>query len=236
MRGPVPARIVDLSHPLDEGIQVYPGDPVLSLSPAATLDREGFNVLNVVMGSQTGTHVDAPYHFFADGARVDELDLGLFIGRAVLADVRGHPPRGRITWNDLAPYADRLAPGCILVLHTGWSAYFGTGMYFEHPWLDPEAAERILDAGVRTIALDSLNPDETMLDGGAPKHFPVHLLVLGAGGIIAENLTNIAAVDFADPVVSLFPLSLAAADGAPVRAVAMQYRHQLTPLHADVIV
>lgn len=218
-----PTRIVDLSHRLDAGVQVFPGDPALSLRPAATIGREGFNVLHVAMGSQTGTHVDAPYHFLADGARLDELDLALFLGPAVVADVRDKPPRGRISWADLAPYADRLAPGTILVLHTGWSAHFRTPAYFEHPVLDPGAAERVLAAGVRTLALDFLNPDPTVLEGPAPGDFPVHRLVLGAGGVIAENLTNLAAVDFPDPVLSLLPLPLADADGAPVRAVALRF-------------
>jgi kynurenine formamidase len=220
----LPARIVDLSHPLDERLQVYPGDPVVRLSATATLDRDGFNLLNVAMGSQSGTHVDAPYHFFAGGARVDELELTMFLGPAVIADVRGKPPHGRITWEDLSPYADRLAPGRILVLHTGWSLYFGTARYFEHPCLEPEAAERILAMGVRTLALDCPSPDPIRSDRGASGGFPVHRLVLGAGCVIAENLTNLAAVDFADPVVSLLPLSLAGADGAPVRAVALQLR------------
>ena len=219
-----PARIVDLSHPLDERLQVYPGDPVVSLSPAATLDRDGFNLLSVAMGSQSGTHVDAPYHFFTGGARIDELELSMFLGPAVIADVRGKPPRGRITWEDLVPYADRLAPERILVLHTGWSVHFGTERYFEHPSLEPDAAERVLATGVRTMVLDCPSPDPIRSDRSAPASFPVHRLVLGAGGVIAENLTNVAAVDFADPVVSLLPLALRGADGAPVRAVALQLR------------
>ena len=68
-------RIVDLSHPINAETQVYPGDPVPELSPATTIDRDGYNVLHVSMGSQTGTHVDAPYHFLADGARIDAMDL-----------------------------------------------------------------------------------------------------------------------------------------------------------------
>jgi kynurenine formamidase len=218
----LPTRIVDLSHPLDERLQVYPGDPVVSLAPAATLDADGFNLLKVALGSQTGTHVDAPYHFFARGARINDLELTLFLGPAVIADVRGKPPGGRISWEDLRPYADRLAPGTILVLHTGWSVHFRTERYFGQPALEPDAAERILATGIRTVAVDSPSPDPTRADVSTLASFPVHRLVLGAGGVIAENLTNVASVDFADPVVSLLPLALAGADGAPVRAVAFQ--------------
>jgi kynurenine formamidase len=212
--------IVDLSHPLDDDTPVYPGDPVASFSPATTIDEHGYNVLHVRMGSQTGTHVDAPFHFLADGARIDELPLELFLGPAVIADVRGKRPHEAITWADLTPVADRLGSGRMLVLHTGWDAHWGTDAYFDHPFLDGDAAARVVAAGVRTIGLDALSLDETVLGGEPAGGFPAHLAVLGAGGVIVENLRNLAGLPSAEPVVSVLPLRLSGADGAPVRAVA----------------
>ncbi|RBY87298.1 cyclase family protein [Blastococcus sp. TBT05-19] len=212
--------IVDLSHPLDDGTPVYPGDPVARIEPATTIEEHGYNVLHVRMGSQTGTHVDAPFHFLEDGARIDELPLELFLGPAVVADLRGRAPRTPITWADLAPVADRLGPGRMLLLHTGWDAHWGTDAYFAHPYLDGDAAQRLVDAGVRTIGLDALSLDETVLDGESAGGFAAHLAVLGAGGVIVENLRNLSSVTSAEPVVSVLPLRLTGADGAPVRAVA----------------
>ncbi len=225
MTGPRPfpvRRIVDLSHPVDDDTPVYPGDPVARFTPAATLAEDGYNVLHVSMGSQTGTHVDAPYHFLADGPRIDQLPLELFLGPAVVVDVRGKAPHGRIRWADLAPYADRLGPGRMLVLHTGWDEHWGTDAYFDHPYLTGDAAERIVAAGVRTVALDALSLDETVVGGEPAGGFAAHLAVLGAGGVIVENLRNLAAVHTTDPVVSVLPLRFAGADGAPVRAVALE--------------
>ncbi|HEX4355912.1 MAG TPA: cyclase family protein [Pseudonocardia sp.] len=215
-------RIVDLSVPVRAGMQVYPGDPAVQLDRAVRLEVDGVNVLAIHAGSHTGTHVDAPFHVLADGARLDELDLGLFHGPAVVADVRGLPPRAAIGWAALEPYAPRLGPGVVLVLHTGWSAHFGTQEYLAHPWLTADAARRIVATGVRTVALDALSPDptESASEGDGP--FPAHRVLLGAGGVIVENLTNVAAMaELPDPVLSCFPLALAGADGAPVRAVAM---------------
>ncbi len=211
--------IVDLSHPLDDGTPVYPGDPVARFEPATTIAEHGYNVLHVRMGSQTGTHVDAPFHFLADGARIDELPLALFLAPAVVVDVRGRAPHTALTWADLAPVADRLAPGRMLLLHTGWDAHWGTDAYFDHPFLDGEAAERLVAAGVRTVGLDALSLDETVLGGEPAGGFAAHLAVLGAGGVIVENLRNLAALPPGEPVVSVLPLRLAGADGAPVRAV-----------------
>ncbi|GAA5032973.1 cyclase family protein [Terrabacter aeriphilus] len=216
-------RIVDLSVPVGPGTVVYPGDPEPRLDPHSTIERDGFNLLSVTMGSQTGTHVDAPYHFDEATPRIDELPLERFFGPAVVVDATDLGPRGRITWEPhVEPVAARLRPGTIVLLRTGWSAHYGTPAYFEHPFLDADAARRILDTGVRALCIDAINLDETPDDDHPGDGFPVHHLVARAGGVIGENFRNLGSVDWPDPVVSCFPIALESADGAPVRAVAMQ--------------
>jgi kynurenine formamidase len=217
-------RVVDLSVVLEEGMQIYPGDPEVTISEAATLESDGVNLLALHIGSHSGTHVDAPYHFVADGPTLEQCDLRLFTGRGVIVDLTGHEPRQPITRGDLHPYEDRLGAGTIVALRTDWSArFFGTDTYFDHPYLEPEACERLLELGARTVAIDALNLDETTVPGHGTEAFPCHLRFLGAGGIFAENLTNLGAVDFDEPVLSLLPIRLGGdADGAPCRAVALQ--------------
>ena len=213
-------RLVDLSVPVDAGTQVFPGDPVFASRPHTTVAADGYNVQALTLGSQTGTHVDAPFHFVEDGLRVDQLDLTRLTGPAVVVDVRGRAPRSRLTWADLS--ATRIPEGAIVLLHTGWSVHYGTPAYFDHPFLDAAACRRLLAAGVRTIGLDAPNIDLTPTDDDPGEGYPVHHLVAAAGGVVCENLTNLAAVDFPDPFVSLLPLRLTGADGAPVRAVAAE--------------
>ncbi|MDQ4109147.1 MAG: cyclase family protein [Actinomycetota bacterium] len=218
-----PRRIVDLSLPLDPRTQVYPGDPEVVFRPATRIEDEGYNVLALELGSHSGTHVDSPFHFFAGGERLDGLDLALFVGPALIADVTQQDDREPIGWEALHPYAEQLGPGTILVLRTGWSdRHYGTERYFDHPYLSAAACERIVELGVRTLAIDALSPDETLVGDGEPR-FDVHRLLLGAGGVIAENLANLGAVDFEDPLLCLFPLRLDGdADGSPCRAVALE--------------
>ncbi len=215
-------RIVDLSVPVGPGTVTYPGDPQPALAVHSTIDRDGFNLLDVHLGSQTGTHVDAPYHFEQDGARIDELDLTLFTGPGVVVDATDLGPRGVVTWEHIAPVADLIGPGSVVLLHTGWDAHYGTPAYFENPYLDADACQRLLDLGVRTIGLDALNLDETPDDEHPGVGFPCHHLIAGLGGVIIENLRGLGDIDFADPFVSVLPIRLEAADGAPVRAVAME--------------
>src|SRR3954447_22324701 len=109
-------RLVDLSVPVDAGTVVYPGDPVPRLEVHSTIERDGFNLLSVAMGSQTGTHVDAPYHFDKTTPRIDEVPLDRFLAPAVVVDASGTGPRGRITWEHVAPVADRLTSGTVALL------------------------------------------------------------------------------------------------------------------------
>ena len=206
-------RIVDLSVPVGPDTQVYPGDPEPGFTPHSTIPIDGYNVLALHLGSHTGTHIDAPYHVRADGSRLDDLELGLCTGPATVVDVRGLGPREPITWDRIA--AARLAP--IVLIHTGWSRHYGTQAYFDHPFLDAAAVRQMLGLGVRTFCIDAPSIDLT-----PDRNLPAHLLIADAGGVIGENFRNLDLVDWADPFVSCLPIKLAGADGAPVRAVALE--------------
>lgn len=218
-----PTHIVDLSRSVGADTQVVPGHPVPQLTSAASVESDGCSVTRISLGSHTGTHVDAPCHFRAGGAPIDELDPGLFVGTGVVVDVSGHGDRQPITWNDIEPWADRLVPGTIVLLHTGWPRHYRTERYFAHPHLDGEAAVRLLELGVRTIGVDAPSPDFAPAKGEPGDGAPVHHTVADAGGVLVENLCRLEEIDFPDPLISVLPIKLAGSDGAPVRAVAMRF-------------
>ena len=216
-RGPA-ARLVDLSHPLTEQVPIYPGDPEPHIFTATTVSQEGYNLSHVEIGTQTGTHIDAPFHFRDDGATVDRMPLAMTVGTGVVVRVFGRGPGERIGLADLEPHRARLAPGRIVLFATGWYEHAGTELFFEHPYLDAEVGRAVLEAGVRTIAIDTLNADST---GG--EAFPIHDMFADAGGFIAENLAGTAALTpDVEPLLVLLPLNLVACDGSPIRAVALE--------------
>lgn len=209
--------VVDLSHPLDDDTPVYPGDPVARFTPATTIGEHGYNVLHVRMGSQTGTHVDAPYHFLPDGARIDELPLKLFLGLAVIADVRGKAPHAAVTWADLQPVADRLGPGRMLLLHTGWDAHWGTERYLDrdHPHLTEDACRALVAGGAALVGIDSVNVDDTV-GGGRP----AHTVLLGEGIPVVEHLTGLAGLPDTGAAFTAVPVAVEGMATFPVRAFA----------------
>jgi kynurenine formamidase len=76
--------------------------------------------------------------------------------------------------------------------------------------------------GVLTFGIDAINIDETPSDDHAGVGFPCHHLIAEKAGVISENLCNLESINIPDPLISLLPLKLERADGAPVRAVAIQ--------------
>src|ERR687886_2666841 len=93
-------RLVDVSVPLQAGLATYPGNPEFELQPVKRIaDGGSSNVSRLVMGTHSGTHVDAPRHFFDDGAGADRLPLDLLLGRARVVEINR---RGGIAEADLA--------------------------------------------------------------------------------------------------------------------------------------
>jgi kynurenine formamidase len=215
-------RVVDLSHPVTSETQVYPGDPVPHLEQHSTIERDGFNLMSVSMGSQSGTHVDAPFHFDDEGVKIDEIPLGLFVGPAVILDCGELSARQEITIQSLGSQLDAIKRGDIAIFKTRWSRFYGTDEYFDNPFLNADLVAHLIGRGVLTFGLDAINIDETPDDEHPGVGFPAHHLIAKVGGVICENLTNLDAIDFANPTISLLPLKFIGIDGAPVRAVAMQ--------------
>jgi kynurenine formamidase len=234
-----PESLIDLSHPLAPQLTIYPGDPPFAMHSVCNIPSDGYTVHAVSLGTHTGTHVDAPFHFFAHGQKLHELSLERFVGHALVVDVR-HLARARgcIQWQDVRESLVRtretiasLGPRSegkidIVLFWTGWDGWWNERKYFDHPYFGRDVAEELVRVGVRLVGVDTLSPDETVLeDGGKEKEdaFVMHDVLLGRGCLICENLTNLGklvsgASEGEEVWVSLVPLSLHGADGAPVRA------------------
>jgi kynurenine formamidase len=211
-------KIVDLSHALTANTPVYPGDPVPCFSVATTIQNEGYNLFNVFLGSQTGSHVDAPYHFSNQGATVDKMDLNYFMGNGLIIDVTHKKRKEEISLEEIKKYEKTIEEVDIVLFKTNWYQKAGTEEFYAHPFLSKAGGEYLLSKGIKTAGIDAINLDNT---GGT--QFPIHDMYSAAGGIIAENLAHLDSVDFDAPFIILLPLKLIGCDGSPVRAVAVDF-------------
>jgi kynurenine formamidase len=196
-----------------DGQPNFPGDPVLRVSAHATIEKQRCNVSQLAMGSHQGTHLDAPYHFVADGKRLDQMPLDWFFGPASL--LRIHKPAGsEITTADFLPFEHRLVPGARIVYETGWYQQYGQDNYFtDFPSLTQEAAAYLASRRIRLLGMDTPTPSRD--------YYEVHHLLQQqpAEIVIVESLANLDQLT-PDFFFIGFPLRLEGGDGSPIRAVA----------------
>lgn len=195
-RGVVPApatrRLVELSHPIRNGMVTYPGLPAPEIgehlgreaSRAKYAPGTEFHIARISMVANTGTYLDTPSHRFAEGADLSGTPLGS------LADLEGVVLR---VPDAAGPAIDRdlllslEVRGRAVLVHTGWDRHFGTEQYARGaPFLTRRAAEWLAAEGAALVGIDSINIDD-MVDGSRP----AHTVLLAARIPIVEHLRGL---------------------------------------------
>ena len=215
-------RIVDLSHLIEEGMTTYKGLPGPHIcdfwereaSAANYDDGSTFQIGRIDMVANTGTYLDSPFHRYADGADLSELEL------SSLADVPGIVVR-RPWENGLAIEPEHLdgreVAGRAVLIHTGWDRNWRTDAYFgEHPYLTAEAADWLAEQKVVVIGIDSVNIDNMHV-----RARPVHTRLLGAGIPICEHMTSLGSLPDEGFRFSAVPPKVKGMGTFPVRAYAV---------------
>lgn len=212
------AKWVDLTLTLTpDRLTPVPGLPGFTAEPVHTHAQHGRSNTRITLATHLGTHVDAPYHFVAEGATIDRVPLERLAGRGVLADLRRFARPGQPLMLDAVRYALREAWlwEAIVLLWTGWAEReMGSPTYYQsHPFLAPEAAQWLKEEGVSVVGVDF--PVDPPGSG-----FPVHHILLGAGIPLVENLVNLEALVGKAFEVFAFPVKIGGGDGGPARVVA----------------
>jgi arylformamidase len=203
-------KLLDVSVPLTAGLPVYPGNPAFELQPIKRIAEGGSsNVSRLVMGTHTGTHVDAPLHFFDGAAGVDELPVNLLLGRARVVEI---PRRGGIAAADLE--AAGLREDLRVLLKTSNSALWNAGGFREdYTHLTDSGARYLVEQGVKVVGVDYLSVEQFKKAGA-----PAHRALLSAGVIIIEGL-NLSDAEAGMYEMYCLPLRVAGGDGAPARVI-----------------
>jgi arylformamidase len=206
-------RLIDVSVPLVPGLATYPGNPEFEIAPVKRIAKgDSSNNSRLVMGTHTGTHVDAPKHFFDDRPGVESLPLDLLIGRARVIDM---PYRGGITEKHLADAG--LRDDLRVLLRTPNSTLWNSrqGFYPEYTHLTEGGAKFLVDQGVKVVGVDYLSVEQFHKPGA-----PAHHVLLGSGTVIIEGL-NLSDAEPGQYEMYCLPLRVDA-DGAPARVVLKQ--------------
>ena len=202
--------LYDVTRPLSPQSPVYPGDPVIEFTPIAQRAwGDAANVTRLTLTSHSGTHIDAPRHFFDASASVDQLDLHTLIGPARVLDI---PCASHIGVEDLRGH-DLQGVTRLLFKTPNAALWDRPGFQTAYHALTPEAAAWLVACGVRLVGVDYLS-----VDAYDAVDFPVHRCLLQAGVVIVEGL-DLRAAPPGDYDLFALPLLLQDGDGAPARVL-----------------
>ena len=212
---------IDLSHTIHSGLVTYKGLPApvicdyLSREESKKFYQEGtsFQIGKIEMVTNTGTYIDCPFHRYEDGRDLSDI---------LLEDIAELPatvitvPFEETLAIDKKYFEGHTLQGHAVLVHTGWAKHWDTELYYnDHPFLTKDAAEYLVDRGVKLVGIDSHNIDDTRGNSR-----PVHTTLLGNNILIVEHMCNLAALPQTGALFSAVPPKFKGAGTFPVRAFA----------------
>jgi len=195
-------KVVFLSHVVDDGAPVFPGDPPVELRTAATIASDGYYLQRLTAGEQAGTHWAAPAHFHAGQAAADDLDPGDFFHPAAVLDARAAAaadPDFALGLADAERWEAEFGPipeGAAVLLWTGFAdrwpdpaAYLNADAAGQphYPGFGAAATRWLVERrGVAALGIDTMG-----IDPGTDHTFASNRLLLRGHRIHLENLTGL---------------------------------------------
>jgi kynurenine formamidase len=212
-----PTQVTDLTQLMTNEMPVFPGSEPVVIQRVSSIDTAGFNELRLHFSTHTGTHVDCAFHLIKDGFSLSMASPDRFYGKGLVIDCRHYKPEECIPKSHLQGYHDEINTADFVILHTGWSRFWGTAAYWkDFPLLSAAAAEFLAGFALKGVGIDAISFDHT-----ESHELTVHKALLSKGLILIENLTNIEKLPPVGFIFCCFPLNIEDGDGSPVRAVGM---------------
>ncbi len=200
-------RVIDLTKPLGTNTEIFSDgeyiDPDFAISEWSSIDIHDFRVSSIRLGTQTGTHIDAPAHFTMNGSCLDRLDISELMGSYYLIDL------------DKFTTEDDIKTLC--------SDYKNEKFFFIRSF---ESSLSIVEAGVMKY-LVAFPPAVWILNGiieinGTDK-YGFHRILAESGKYLVEDLDHCAAERIiSGGEIFVFPLRLENVSGSPCR-IAVRY-------------
>ncbi|MEM7497909.1 MAG: cyclase family protein [Pseudomonadota bacterium] len=222
-------KVIDLTHTVSPEFPTYFGVPGISMEQKFTFADNGFNLMELTVNEHTGTHVDAPLHFSADGQAVDEIPVENLVCPLCVVHIHEKAAEDReaqVTPDDLSAWVAKhgdIPDGAVVAMHSGWAKHIGTPKYrgeedgAQHfPGFHVEAAQMLLETGAIGLASDTLS-----LDVGSSQTFDTHYAWLPQNRWGIENIANLAEVPEAGATMILGAPKHKGGTGGPARIIAL---------------
>ena len=202
---------IDISVPLRHAMVHWPGDPPVKIKRIRDLDLgDGNTISQISMSSHTGTHMDAPAHFLRKGTCIDKMPLDATVGRARLIEILDTES---IKQTELAKHSIRHGERILFKTQNSAKAWEKDRFVEDFVYISRQAADFLVERGVRTVGIDYLSVGGFKRDGSI-----VHQILLRGGIWIIEGL-DLSKVKAGRYNLICLPLKIDRGDGAPARAI-----------------
>jgi kynurenine formamidase len=226
------SSVTSLSYSNSPSTPVWPGNPVFAMETVVTIEENGFYANLLTYHEHTGTHMDAPAHFIADGQTADLLDPNTLVAPLAVIDVSAAVSLDEdygLTVDDIlaweAEYGE-LPAGAFVAMYSGWGARIDDAEAFVNldadsvmhfPGFSPDAAAFLVDE--RSIV--GIGSDTLSQDPGNSTDFGTHVTILGAGKFGVEGVAHLETVPASGATVVLGANNHVMASGGPTRILAL---------------
>jgi len=226
-----PQKAHDLTHDLFEEFPTFFGGQQFWRDQKFNFKEHTFNLFEWRVNEHTGTHIDAPLHFTADGKSVAELAAEDLVAPLVVIDIRAKASESadaQLTPEDIKAWSDKNGPlpeGAVVAMNSGWGAHLGTdkfrnlgadGKTMHFPGFHVDAVKQLLEGSTKAIAVDTLS-----LDFGQSPDFIVHNTWLPAGRYGIEGIANLDALPASGATVVVGAPKVKGGTGGPARIIAL---------------
>ena len=207
-------KIHDISVTLGVESIDYPGDTPYSRNLIMNSKDSFCNLSRLEMSCHSGTHLDVPYHFYADGRTLDDFLVTDFIKRVHVIEIMNpvQVTDSEVDWSRISP-----GEGALFKTNNSREGLVKSGKFVsDYVYLSPEAANKITECGASLVGIDYISIEKYGVD-----EFHSHLEVLGKDVIVLEaiNLENVSEGTY---TLMCLPLKLRGADASPVRAILIE--------------
>jgi len=208
-------KIFDVTLTISPESIAWPGDTPVSLERFRKIEEgANANAPRINMAAHTGTHVDAPYHFFMDGKGVDQLRLDILTGPVLVVEFNTE-----VDMIDAQTLKEQNIPmGTLRVLFKTRNSQFWANQEREFQpgfiGVTQEGAKYLVERSIQLVGIDylSISPYK--------KSRPTHEALLGVEMVVVEGL-DLSRVSAGLYQLYCLPLKLKGADGAPARVILM---------------
>lgn len=207
-------RIIDLSLPINDDM------PGVEITPARRLEHDGWNATTLALYSHCGTHMDAPRHFLPEGNTLDQQELDVVVGPAIVVDLAPAAPKQVLAVEDLSAVTDQLEPGARLLFRTDWHKRYGTPEYRDElPRISLELAKWLVE---KQVALIGVEPPSVADVNNMQELTDVHQTLFRGNVVIVEGLAHLDQITTPTVQFIALPMKITGGDGSPVRAIAIE--------------